>query len=58
MFKPALRAPLTSLDHCFYLSLLPLTGDWSPNQTGVKLQGKDGRLAVSGPNFAVWEVAK
>ncbi len=32
------------------------SGDWSPNSTGTRLQGRDLKLAVSGPNFAVWEV--
>ncbi len=32
------------------------SGDWSPSSTGLRLQGRDMKLAVSGPNFAVWEL--
>mmetsp|Transcript_15218 Transcript_15218/g.26374 ORF Transcript_15218/g.26374 Transcript_15218/m.26374 type:complete len:244 (+) Transcript_15218:26-757(+) len=31
------------------------SGDWSP--AGLKLQGREPKLALSGPNFAVWEAA-
>mmetsp|Transcript_26573 Transcript_26573/g.67656 ORF Transcript_26573/g.67656 Transcript_26573/m.67656 type:complete len:709 (-) Transcript_26573:349-2475(-) len=32
------------------------SGDWSPNNSGLRLGGRDMKLAVSGPNFAVWEI--
>lgn len=30
-------------------------GDWSPNQSSIKVKGKDMKLACSGNGFAVWE---
>lgn len=30
-------------------------GDWSPNQSNVKVNGKDMKLSCSGGGFAIWE---
>jgi alpha-amylase len=30
-------------------------GDWSPNTSGVKVNGKEMKLCASGFQFAVWE---
>lgn len=33
------------------------SGDWSPQSTGLRLQGRDMKLVCSGVNFAVWETS-